>query len=309
MENLKPNNWLMKFARDKYSQFGEDGIIEKIFEIIHPVKSAQDSVSISSGQFDRPKKDNWCVDIGAWDGKRISNSYNLMQNYDWSGVLVEADPKKFLELQETYKDNKKAICKCRLVNFEGPNKLDNILSETPIPKDFDFFSLDIDGNDYHVWEAMVKYQPKIALIEFNKNIQADIDFVQPRDMKVNQGSSILAMYRLAKKKGYEMVAATDANAFFVKKEIFPLLNMQMIGEKDLVRFIPERNLFKLYQLFDGTIVSVGYDILDTYQVKLNFNNASPVPKIFRMYPPAMNPVKYFLFRAWRKFYNTLTKKS
>ncbi|MBI3631786.1 MAG: hypothetical protein HY219_02905 [Candidatus Staskawiczbacteria bacterium] len=289
MENLKPNDWLMQFAKNKYSQFGEDGIIEKIFEIV--------------------KGDKWCVDIGAWDGKKISNTYNLMTNYGWSGVLVEADEKKFSELQETYKDNKKAICKCRWVNFEGSDKLDSILSETPIHKDFDFFSLDIDGNDYHAWEAMTKYQPKVALIEFNRNIPADINFVQPRDMKVNQGSSILAVYRLGKKKGYELVAATDPNAFFVKKELFPLFNMKPIEEKDLVKFIPERNLFKLYQLFDGTIVSVGYNILDTFQVKLNFNNASPVPKIFKMYPPAMNSVKSFLFRAWRKFYNKLNKLS
>ena len=282
MENLKPNDWLMQFAKDKYSQFGEDGIIEKIFEII--------------------KGDNWCVDIGAWDGKRISNTYNLMQNYGWSGVLVEADEKKFPELQETYKDNTKAICKCRWVNFEGPNKLDAILSETPIPKNFDFFSLDIDGNDYHAWEAMTKYQPKVALIEFNRNIPADTDFVQPRDMKVNQGSSILAVYRLAKKKGYELVAATDPNAFFVKKELFPLFNMQSIEEKDLVKFIPERNLFKLYQLFDGTIVSVGNNTLAEYNVTLNWQKASPLPFFFRKFPPAMNPLQSFLFRAWRKYF-------
>lgn len=284
---LKPNDWLMQFAKDKYSQFGEDGIIEKIFEVI--------------------KGDKWCVDIGAWDGKKISNTYNLMVNYDWNGVLVEADPKKFPDLQKTYENNKKAICKCRWVNFEGPDKLDAILSETPIPKNFDFFCLDIDGNDYHAWQEMEKYQPKVALIEFNRSMPADIDFIQPRDMKVNQGSSILAVYRLGKKKGYEFIAATDSNAFFVKKELFSLFNMQSIKEEDLAKFIPEKNLFKLYQLFDGTIVSVGYNILDTFQVKLNFNNSSPVPKIFRMYPPAMSPVKSFLFRAWRKFYNKFNK--
>ncbi len=297
MENLKPNDWLMQFAKNKYSQFGEDGIIEKIFEIMSQAPSGE------------AKGDKWCVDIGAWDGKKISNTYNLMTNYGWSGVLVEADEKKFPELQETYKDNKKAICKCRWVNFEGPDSLDNIFKETPLPKNFDFLSLDIDGNDYHAWEAMTKYQPKVALVEFNRSIPADIDFVQPRDMKVNQGSSILAIYRLGKKKGYELVAATDPNAFFVKKELFPLFNMQPIEEKDLVKFIPEKNLFKLFQLFDGTIISVGCDVLDLFQAKLNFNNASPVPKIFRMFPPAMNPVKFFLFRVWRKLYNTLIKKS
>lgn len=288
-EILKPNNWLIQFAKDKYSQFGEDGILEKIFEVI--------------------KGDKWCVDIGAWDGKKISNTYNLMENCGWSGIFIEADSKKFPDLQKTYKDNKKAICKCRWVNFEGPDKLDTILGETPIPKNFDFFCLDIDGNDYHAWTEMNEYQPKVALIEFNKSIPADIDFVQPRDMKINQGSSILSIYRLGKKKGYELVAATDSNAFFVKKELFPLFNMQQIDEKDLAKFIPEKNLFKLYQLFDGTIISVGYNILDTFQVRLNFNNASPVPRIFRMYPPAMNSVKFFLFRAWRKFYNKLNKLS
>ncbi len=280
----------MSFAKDKYSQFGEDGIIEKIFE------------TIGEGS-------KWCVDIGAWDGKKISNTYNLMEHKGWNGVLVEADAKKFPDLQKTYENNKKAICLCRWVNFEGPDSLDNIFKETPLPKDFDFLSLDIDGNDYHAWKAMKDYAPKVAVIEFNRNIPADIHFIQPKDMKVNQGSSILAIYRLGKEKGYELVAATDPNAFFVKKEYFHLFNMAPIEEKDLGKFIPEKNLFKIYQLFDGTIVSVGNDKLDEFNVKLDFNKASNVPLPFKMFPPAMGPVRSFLFRAWRKYYNKLTNKT
>lgn len=284
---MKENNWLMPFAKNIYSQFGEDGITEKIFEIIG-------------------EGSKWCVDIGAWDGKKISNTYNLMNRCGWSGVFVEADFKKFPDLLKTYEKSKKATCLNRRVDFKGQDSLDSILKETSVPKNFDFFSLDIDGNDYHAWDAMRKYSPRVALIEFNRNIHHDIDFIQPRDMKINQGSSLLAIYRLGKKKGYELVAATDPNAFFVKKEYFSLFNMNPIEEKDLEKFIPKRNLIKLYQLFDGTIVSAGNDVLAEFNVKLNFGKASPLPRFFKMFPPAMGPIRSFLFRAWRKFYNKIS---
>ena len=79
MSDLNKNQYLLNFRSDIKSQFGEDGIIEKIFEII-------------------PLSDRWCVEFGAWDGQHHSNSWNLINNKDYSGVLIEANPGKFAEL-------------------------------------------------------------------------------------------------------------------------------------------------------------------------------------------------------------------
>ena len=65
-------------ARNEYSQFGEDGIIEEIL--------------LTCGVGEKT-----CVEFGAWDGVRYSNTANLWKN-GWKAVLVEGDASRFKEL-------------------------------------------------------------------------------------------------------------------------------------------------------------------------------------------------------------------
>ena len=77
-----------------------------------------------------------------------------------------------------FEDNKSIVAVNRYVSSKGGNSLDNILSKTKIPRNFDVLSIDIDGNDYFVWENLKEYQPKIVCIEFNPTIPNEIEFVQ-----------------------------------------------------------------------------------------------------------------------------------
>ncbi|RZB36739.1 MAG: hypothetical protein SRB2_01818 [Desulfobacteraceae bacterium Eth-SRB2] len=154
----KSPTWLLDFKSDTYSQTGEDGIIKKILEII-------------------PQNDKWCVDFGAWDGLYLSNTRNLIEAKCYSAILIEGNKIKFAELQKNYAQNKNVITINRFVGFENENNLDQILKMTPIQNDFDFLSIDIDGNDYHVWKAMSDYNPKIVCIEFNPTIPTEIEFI------------------------------------------------------------------------------------------------------------------------------------
>ncbi len=52
-EFVKPSNWLLDYGKNVYSQTGEDGVIEKILDIL-------------------PDRDSWCVEFGAWDGVHLS---------------------------------------------------------------------------------------------------------------------------------------------------------------------------------------------------------------------------------------------
>src|SRR5438132_14120482 len=76
------NAWLQEYAKSVHSQYGEDGIIEKILETI--------------GQQDR-----WCVEFGAWDGKHLSNTFNLIEHHGYSAVLIEGCSRKFQNLAGT----------------------------------------------------------------------------------------------------------------------------------------------------------------------------------------------------------------
>jgi hypothetical protein len=136
----QPNNWLLQYRKRITSQLGEDGIVEKIFEII-------------------PNGDHWCVEFGAFDGENLSNTYHFINNLGWSSVQIEANTQYYEFLDHRYADNQKVTCLNCTVDFEGANTLDQVLGQTPIPEDFDFLSIDIDGNDYHIWESMTVYRP------------------------------------------------------------------------------------------------------------------------------------------------------
>lgn len=196
------SRFLLEYLGDVNSQTGEDGIIRKIFDII----GAQSS---------------WCVEFGAWDGKRYSNTYGLINDENWNGVLIEAAEDRFKELAANYDGNDRANLFNTLIGFD-PNRdsIDYILGQTDIPKDPDLMIIDIDGNDWHVWNSMQAYRPRVMVVEMNPTIPNDVLYVQERDPAIQRGCSLRALIELGKAKGYELVSATSLNGFFVVAEEF-----------------------------------------------------------------------------------------
>jgi len=192
---------LLKFSKNIASQSGEDGIIERIFEVIAPLNS-------------------FCVEFGAWDGRHLSNCYNLIKNKNWSGVFIEGNADKFISLVKNHGGNSKLKLINKFVEFSGQNSLDSILSDAGAPEAIDFLSIDIDGTDYFIWEGLVSTRPRVIVIEFNPTIPNDVIFVQSKNPRINQGCSLLALIMLGKSKGYELVCCTKFNAFFVLLEEF-----------------------------------------------------------------------------------------
>lgn len=275
----KESDWLSSYRKKITSQHGEDGIIEKIFEIIKDT-------------------DKWCVEFGADDGKRNSNTWNLITNKGWSAVQIEADTKKYKKLLQTYKNHDRAIYINKLVNFKGPNTLDNLLLITPVPKSFDLLSIDIDGNDYHIWDSIKPYKPKVVIIEFNPSIPVDIEFVQPKDIKVRQGSSLLSLIKLGKKKGYELVATTSINAFFVKKEYFELFEIK----NNSPSLIHKEHKYetRLFQLYDGTLVLSGCKELIWHRIEIRQEEIQVLPWLLRRHLSELNPFLRILLALLRR---------
>ncbi len=259
----KRNNWLALYSKNIASQSGEDGVIEKIFEIV--------------------KGNNWCVEFGAWDGKYLSNTWNLITNKGWSAVLIEANKKKYQQLIRRYRGNNRVTCFNKLVEFSNENTLDYILSNTPISQSFDLLSIDIDGNDYHIWDSMKKYNPKVVIIEFNPTIPNDIEFIQPKNMKINQGSSLLSLVKLGKKKGYEIITTIGANAFFIKNQYFGLFGIK--NDPLSLLYYDKEVYTRIFQLFDGTLVLDGCDTLIWHRKKINQKKIQVLPKFLRRIPP------------------------
>jgi hypothetical protein len=117
--------------------------------------------------------------------------------------------------------------------------------------DFDLLSIDIDGNDYHVWDTVKTYKPRLVIIEFNPTIPSDIEFVQEKNNSINHGNSLLSLVKLGKSKGYELIATTYCNGFFVEKEFFDLFKIEDNSIDSLWKN-PEAP--RIFQLYDGTLM-------------------------------------------------------
>ena len=207
---MKNSNWLYAHKKSITSQFGEDGIIEKIFEIIGP-------------------KNKWCVEFGAGDGVLLSNTWNLIVNKGWRGVQIERDQLLFSDLEDTYADFP-VFCLNASVGFLPSDRsaaflLDKILHKYPIPKDFDFLSIDVDNIDYRIWETFVDYRPYVVCIEFCQTFKHEEEFIYGQD-NVHSGSSLKSIVDLGKRKGYELICVSGVNAFFVVAHLYPLFEIK-----------------------------------------------------------------------------------
>ncbi len=233
----RPNLWLSEFASNTTSQYGENGMIAKVLDVTG-------------------NKSGWCVELGSWDGKKCSNTYPLITEKGYSAVLIEADKRRFKNLVETFEDNKHVVLVNAFVGFDQEDSLDRILKTTDIPKDFDLLSIDIDGNDYYLWKAMDDYRPKVVIIEFNPTIPNAAEFVQPCDRRISWGSSLLSIAKLAKSKGYELIATTEINAIYVERRFFDLFGIKDNSVKTMRP--DEPFVTHVFCGYDGTIFIRGY---------------------------------------------------
>lgn len=275
----KRPTWLLDYQSNVFSQAGEDGVIEKILELL-------------------PDKNHWCVEFGAWDGIHYSNTRNLIVNKDYSAILIESDREKFKDLQRNYSQYSAVITLNRFVGFNSNDRLDLILKTTIIPEDFDFLSIDIDGNDYHVWKVIEVYQPKVVCIEFNPTIPTEVNFVQAADEKTTQGSSLIALTELGLDKGYELVSVLPFNAIFVRREYFPIFEISDNSPSMLRTHM--QAITYLFSGYDGRIILRGHQKNDWHDIEINEDAVQVLPKFLQKYPLNYNRIEEFLFNLLYK---------
>lgn len=198
--------------RSVFSQFGEDGVIEKIFETIKP----------------GPK---FAIEFGAHNGIKNSNMRNLVVNHGWASFQIEGDAAKARQLARNYKD----FPKVKTLNaWVWPGNIEILFEEADVPKDLDFLVIDIDSNDYYVWRAIRDYRPKVVMIETNmffpppQLMVIDYHPMNYWDQTYYAGASMQSMVNLGKKKGYELIyqMKRGPNMFFVDKKYFDLFGIE-----------------------------------------------------------------------------------
>ena len=233
MINLKDNK--------VFSQNGEDGIIEHIFDTIGTTNK-------------------FFLEFGTGPGAVECNTRHLRENKEWKGVMWDLGATPDNENIGLFKE------KIELENVHG------LFEKYNISENLDFMSIDIDYNDWHIWKKIgEKYKPRVVCIEYNFQYSPYDDVVAPYDPEGGpmgregkltscaQGS-ILAYYKLAKYLGYSLICsdAKGINLFFIRNdcnpkiEDFPMMN----------------DLFTIYDLTFHLRLST-YDIIGYPNIKKN----------------------------------------
>lgn len=193
-----------------FSQFEEDGKLLYIFSVIGMAN-------------------NTFIEIGSNDGIN-SNCANLYFNFSWKGLFIDADKRNiergryiYSKYPSTWHYPPKFIQ--AKVTRENINDL---ISKSGIDSNIGLLSIDIDGNDYWVWDAIDCVEPDCVVIESYVEFGAEDkvtpynkDYMPTGKTPLNYGASPLAITNLAKKKGYNLVGANEYgfNLIFVKKEL------------------------------------------------------------------------------------------
>lgn len=208
---LTENRLNNKLALDSYgykvySQNDEDGIIQEIFK----------RIGITNKVF---------VEFGVGDGLE-SNSHYLLHK-DWSGLWIDGNTDSISKIKNTFNSVIQSgylKVKCAFITKENINSL---IEDAGIKGEIDLLSIDIDGNDYYVWESINVVQPRVVVIEYNGKFPPDYFW----KMAYNQdhvwdgsdlhGASLKAYEILGKKLGYQLVGTNvgGVNAFFVRNNL------------------------------------------------------------------------------------------
>jgi len=193
-----------------FSQWGEDGIIDWLIE-----------------RANIPPHLHTFVEFGVENYKEANTRF-LLQNRNWRGLVMDGNPAltEFLKRDNVFWRHD-LTAKVAFVTRENINDL---LVESGFLGEIGLLSVDLDGNDYWVWEAITAIRPLICICEHNAvfgdvwpvSIPYDPGFVRTPPL-LYFGASIAALRSLAAKKGYRFLGTnSDAvNAFFVREDYAP----------------------------------------------------------------------------------------
>lgn len=192
-----------------FSQWGEDGIIQYLVARV-------------------PMQRRVFVEFGV-ENYTESNTRFLLTNNQWSGLVIDGSAENIDYIRRDpiyWATNLKAEH-----SFITKDNINELLSRNGIAGDIGLLSVDIDGNDYWVWQAIDTISPRLVACEYNSHFGATAEVTTPYDAafargtahfsKIYYGASIAALCALAARKGYSLVASNSAgnNIFFVRNDL------------------------------------------------------------------------------------------
>ena len=193
------------FQKRILSQWGQDGVLDKIFETIGTTNK-------------------YFVEFGSSGNDSGMGNTAQLRRQGFDGLLMDGSARPY---NNDVNDRKYDV----QIEFIKPSNINNLFEKHNVPLEFDFLSIDIDGQDFHVWNNLdVKYNPRVVSIEINYHISPLKDKVMPLNdnwiWKGNEmsGASVLAVKKLGNKKNYSLVATCMSDAIFVRNDLLYDIN-------------------------------------------------------------------------------------
>ncbi len=222
-----------------YSQNGEDGILLALFSLL----GATDHRFIEFG-------------IG---NPLESNTTNLALNFGWSGMLIDFGPQQVAAAEKLYSECENPG-RVRVVrSLITPQNINEVFASNGFEGEIDLLSLDIDGNDYWVWEAIQVVQPRVVVIEYNACFgptatcstvyDERFDRYAQHELGWYHGASLGAMAKLGRAKGYVLAGcdSTGFNAFFVRDDV---AKDKLVSLDAQIAFYPDARRTRIASLED-----------------------------------------------------------
>jgi hypothetical protein len=212
IENLHKNpkydnhKKLNRYEFKVFSQAGEDGIISEIFNRIGTTNK-------------------FFVEFGVGNGLENNSAYLLVKG--WQGYWIEGSERFCKSIRQSFKDliaNQQLTLKNTFITAAN---IEDLFREGNVPTELDLLSIDIDGNDYWVWQAITNYRPRVVILEYNAIYPPESSWVMQynpsHQWKYNShmGSSLKALEKLGHQKGYKLIGCSfsGVNAFFVREDL------------------------------------------------------------------------------------------
>ena len=190
-----------------FSQFGEDGIVQWLVQ----------RVELPSHTF---------VEFGV-ESYRESNTRFLVEHDDWSGLAIDGDDQHKAFIAESQLGWRHSVD--TRTAFLTAQNLNSVIGDAGYRGDIGLVSIDVDGMDYWLLEALSVVSPRLLVVEYNNLFGPDRAVTVPYDPKFDRtkahwstlyfGASLAAIASLAQAKGYALVGSNQVNAFFVRRDV------------------------------------------------------------------------------------------
>lgn len=202
------------------------------------------------------------VELGC--GMNGGNSGFLASEMGWHGLMVDARDDAIRKIVIRFTGHNVTARHLALTR----DNVNPLIEECGLTGEIDLLSIDIDGMDYWIWQAITACNPRMVAIEYNwlfgPEMAVTVPYTATFDLgaiglRSYHGASLAALVHLGRTKGYRLVATERVNAFFLRQDVAP--EIQEIDAKHGYRaplnFANARKVFSDLERSGLTLTTVG----------------------------------------------------